>query len=208
MCDRVCVLGCQLPRASSINFRLFGIWSTISPYHFDRLPISRECICWQMNNKRFCLLRIPSFYCFACGACFFYCVILDRSHNSSSHLWKTFRILTANFILFVANKLLYGPWNVCSVVDESASHTHSDPSRSADMMRRESINTVTQLIAALCPYQKLIGVKFYECTYFHCQFARTLCPKWPVPHLPWMWWQSNRTPNSTRQQFYLRHPTQ
>lgn len=43
---------------------------------------------------------------------------------------------------------------VCNITDDSANHTQSDPSRSADMMRRESINTVTQLIAALCPYKK------------------------------------------------------
>lgn len=64
-------------------------------------------------------------------------------------------MLTANFILFVAAKLLYGPWIVCSNDPDSATHTHSNPSRSADMMRRESIITTTQLTAAACPLNVL-----------------------------------------------------
>lgn len=60
-------------------------------------------------------------------------------------------VLTANFMLFVAARLLCGPWMVCSSVAESASHTHSSPSRSADMVRRESIMTTTQLTGAACP---------------------------------------------------------
>lgn len=40
---------------------------------------------------------------------------------------------------------------VCNSVAESASHTHSSPSRSADMVRRESIITTTQLTGAACP---------------------------------------------------------
>lgn len=130
---------------------------------------------WISRKNRRILLRIFLYFIALLVADSIYCVPLllcgivyelGRAH----YIWLVCdgmchvpsRILTANFILFVANKVLCGPWNVCSVVDDSASHTQSDPSRSADMMRRESINTVTQLIAALCPYQRLIGVKFYD----------------------------------------------
>lgn len=75
-----------------------------------------------------------------------YTIALMAGHSSQMG-----EILTANFILLVAARLLYGPWMVCSSVDESASHTHSNPSRSAEIMRRESIMTTTQLTTALCP---------------------------------------------------------
>lgn len=65
------------------------------------------------------------------------------------------QILTANFILFVAAKLLYGPWMVCSNEPESATHTHSNPSRSADIIRRESIITTTRFTVAACPLNVL-----------------------------------------------------
>lgn len=54
-------------------------------------------------------------------------------------------------MLFVTAKDLCGPCIVCNTVDESAIQTHNKPSLSADITRRESIITTTQLTAALCP---------------------------------------------------------
>lgn len=131
-----------------------------------------------------------------------------RCHGHGYVRGPASQILTANFILFVANKLLCGPWIVCSIVDDSANHTQSEPSRSADIMRRESISTVTQLIAALCPYQKkpMIYLRnVFTNILVNLHALRSVPSSYDIP---WMWWQSNQTPNSTRRQFYLRHPMQ
>ncbi len=54
-------------------------------------------------------------------------------------------------MLFVTANDLCGPCIVCNNVDESAIQTHKRPSLSADITRRESIMTTTQVTAALCP---------------------------------------------------------
>lgn len=69
-------------------------------------------------------------------------------------------ILTANFMLFVEAKYLYGAWIVCNKVAFSANHTCTTLSLSDEITRLESIKNTAQVMVALWFWNEDILFRF------------------------------------------------